>query len=121
MDDINKHRCGFDIKVEDKVIDINGNVGGIYSICTCELCIGRRWHEPIIKYKDGSHEWITPYVVDVGFRRYYQIGDKLFPEHLDKKDLTQQWMNLFAEKAKLDAKETRLLKMLDIARESEAE
>lgn len=75
----------YEFHVEDYVEDVDGRVGYISEICTCEKCKGRGWYEPSIRYTDGTDDYISNYDVD-GIPAYYKrIGAYDFTKKEKKK------------------------------------
>lgn len=61
----------YEFHVGDYVEDVDGRVGYISEICTCEKCKARGWYEPSIRYTDGTEDYISHYDVD-GIPTYYK-------------------------------------------------
>lgn len=75
----------YEFHVGDYVEDVDGHVGYISEICTCEKCIERGWYEPSIRYTDGTEDYISHYDVD-GIPTYYKrIGAYEFTKKEKKK------------------------------------
>ena len=71
--------------VGDYVEDVDGHVGYISEICTCEKCRERGWYEPSIRYTNGTEDYISNYDVD-GIPTYYKrIGAYDFTKKEKKK------------------------------------
>ena len=69
---------GYKFKVGDEVVTIEGVKGKITDICTCEKCEERGFYEPI--WVDDYHytHYITKCEAELGFYKYYKIGEYLF-------------------------------------------
>lgn len=75
----------YEFHVGDYVEDVDGRVGYISDICTCEKCRERGWYEPSIRYTDGTEDYISHYDVD-GIPAYYKrIGAYDFTKKEKKK------------------------------------
>lgn len=75
----------YEFHVGDYVEDVDGRVGYISEICTCEKCKARGWYEPSIRYTDGTEDYISHYDVD-GIPTYYKrIGTYDFTKEEKKK------------------------------------
>lgn len=65
------------INLGDTVIDINGRMGFIKSICECDKCKNRGWFEPEIHWFDNPDEYdfISHLEYIDGFKRFKKIGN----------------------------------------------
>lgn len=71
----------YKFKVGDEVITVDGERGEIVSICDCEECEKRGFHEPVWRdWYDDDTSYITDIVAKGGFRRFYKIGVYRFNE-----------------------------------------
>ena len=75
----------YEFHVGDYVEDVDGHVGYISEICTCEKCRERGWYEPNIKYTDGTEDYISNYDVDGIPNFYKRIGAYDFTKKEKKK------------------------------------
>jgi hypothetical protein len=73
-------------KVGDEIIDCLGNVGYVKSICDCKQCGERGFFEPYIM---PSGDYITADAAERGFKGLYKVGDRVFPEHVDRNKLKE--------------------------------
>jgi hypothetical protein len=103
------------INVGDTVIDKYGAAGKIIAECNCEECKKRGYAEYGIQYESGLTGWITDHDFINGCLEYYQIGNNVWPQHVDVDDLYQtayQWKlesNYWKERA------LAAYKLIDIA------
>ena len=75
----------YEFHVGDYVETVDGWVGYISEICTCEKCRERGWYEPSIRYTNGTEDYISHYDVD-GIPTYYKrIGTYDFTKKEKKK------------------------------------
>ena len=75
----------YEFHVGDYVEDVDGRVGYISEICTCEKCRERGWYEPNIKYTNGTEDYISNYDVDGIPDFYKRIGAYDFTKKEKKK------------------------------------
>lgn len=75
----------YEFHVGDYVEDVDGHVGYISEICTCEKCKERGWYEPSIRYTDGTEDYISNYDVDGIPDFYKRIGAYDFTKKEKKK------------------------------------
>ncbi len=75
----------YEFHVGDYVEDVDGRVGYISKICTCEKCKERGWYEPSIRYTDGTEDYISNYDVDGIPNFYKRIGAYDFTKKEKKK------------------------------------
>lgn len=54
---------------------VDGNVGYIDHICTCERCKERGFYEPYVIFTNGETDYITIYDYKSGMNGYKQIGN----------------------------------------------
>lgn len=54
---------------------IDGNVGYIDHICTCDRCKERGFYEPRVVFVNGEVDYITNYEYEHGLKSYKQIGN----------------------------------------------
>lgn len=85
-----------DVKIGDVVIPCFGERGVIISTCDCSECARRGFEEICFKTASGNEQWITAYDWEVGFNRYYQIGEFVWPEHVDV-DATLFWIKHYKD------------------------
>ena len=64
----------------DFVENRDGRVGYISHLCHCEKCKERGFYEPIIKYTDGSEDYISNYSVKNVRCEFKRIGLQNFDE-----------------------------------------
>ena len=62
----------------DYVVNNDGKVGYISSICHCDECKKRGFFEPTITYSDGTTDYISNYSVKTVSSDYKQIGTQKF-------------------------------------------
>ena len=62
----------------DYVVNNDGKVGYISSICHCDECKKRGFFEPTITYSDGTTDYISNYSVKTVPSDYKQIGTQKF-------------------------------------------
>ena len=103
----------YEFKVGDKVITIDGYVGQIVHICTCDRCKERGFYEPTWQKDDNDEfEYITNYVAESGFKDYYQIGKYKFGHEFDKKTVAET-VKYFEETVKRVKKRLKFIKKLE--------
>ena len=85
----------YDFNIGDKVISVEGHVGKIVDICTCEECKKRGFYEPVwvIDRENNSQDYYERYIdiyqAQAGFPGFYQIGKYHFNE-FDKDEVLCQ-------------------------------
>ncbi len=85
----------YDFNIGDKVISVEGHVGKIVDICTCEECKKRGFYEPVwvIDCENNSQDYYERYIdiyqAQAGFFGFYQIGKYYFNE-FDKDEVLRQ-------------------------------
>jgi len=71
-----------EFNVGDEIIHIDGRIGTVKSICTCERCTERGFHEPYVEYTNGDSDYVSTYSAETGFPNFYKIGERIFKDNL---------------------------------------
>lgn len=77
----------YEFHVGDYVEDVDGRVGYISKICTCEKCKERGWYEPSISYIDGTEDYVSNYDASSIPNFYKRIGAYDFTKE-EKKNIS---------------------------------
>lgn len=98
-----------EFNIGDKIIDIYGKMGTITGICDCKKCLKRGFSEPII---ENEEMYITDTDYAEDFRRYYKIGNNLFPQHVDISNLKNIIQNKINEIEKCKTEISKIEKFI---------
>lgn len=79
------------IRPGDYVETEDGRVGYVKAVCGCEKCEQRGFFEPIVKYTDGTEEYITRYEAENDFKGYRRIG--AFDLTASEPEVRNSWEN----------------------------
>lgn len=102
----------YEFHVGDEVITTEGVRGKITSICTCDMCINRGFHEPFWTAEDDRWEHcIDKFTAECGFNGYYKIGKYRFND-FDKGEVLQSMAYCEKELKRL-RKQWRLIEELE--------
>lgn len=99
-------------EIDDDVITIYGECGRITSICDCDSCEKRGFHEPFWISDTGDRRYITIYDALDGFSGFYKIGNYIFNTEFDKVDVVRR-ITYYEEELNALKKQLKLIEELE--------
>lgn len=78
-----------DIKKHDKVITADGLAGEVLRVCNCSECAERGFYEPLVRYENGTEDYITCNQAKRNFSNFYLIGTTILGNKVEVSEIEQ--------------------------------